>query len=1157
MKSIWLLSDNLCMGKKSCTLSLFILSFFIAASAVASPQMLMYQGRILRNDGQALEYNGVTFEFSITNPSGSCIIYREISGANDMRNSKGIFDVPIGSGTKSFPVGPTFKLLDAFNNSTTSFSCEGGGTYSPIVGDMRLLRVQFHDGTGWKLISPDNKIGSVPFASYSLSSQKLGNNSASDFILKTDIPVCGAGTYLRHIAPLGTFLCEAVTVPGTNVTGNIAGTAAGFSGALGGDVTGNQATTQVNALKGVPVSMAGIAVGKVLKYDGTNWAPADDLSSAGSVTSLTGDVTSTGSGAVATTISNSAVTTVKINDAAVTDVKIADGAVTAAKIPDGSIADSKLQTISTAGKVSGSAITSGTIGGSTVVNTSGLISTSSGLRVYNGANYVELAPPTTLGSNVSLKLPNTAGNNGDVLKINASGQMYWDIDVGAAGVVSSVNMAMPSIFTVSGGPITTSGTLTATLNSQAANQFFASPDGSAGAPVFRAIAAADLPVVPVSRGGTGSSTALNNNRVMSSSGGLIVESAAITANRAVISDANGIPTHSAVTNTELAFLSGVTSSIQTQLNAKAGNSSWTNYSAMASDGSGNLIAVPGTVSGSLLQFSPTGPVWGSASFPTSTTANQILYSSANNVVGGLATANNAILTTNGSGVPSWSVISNDSFAQYALLAGRSGGQTLNGGTAASENLTLDSTAHATKGNILLVLSGGNVGIGKTGPATALDVSGSVRIGDGGESCSASTLGALRRVASTNGLEKCDGSSWQPMGNEVAISAGTTILMSSCPAGWTDTGVTPGGNGDAGCGPGVSCRYCQSPSASSAIPASTVMLMETCPGTWPSLGTFVATDGRAAGIGVAFMACQSPAQASLVPMGSKIIMDTCPTNWTDYGPTGPSRMTATCPSGSCRVCQTPHTSIVPTRIVAASGGTSGGVAGSVVITGGAGGSTSGPSGSVNISSGIPVDGNGGHVQVTAANGATTTNTARSGGSLIFRAGAGVADGNGGGVFIDSGNGNGAGPHGHVILNSSSSGNVGIGTLTPATKLDVSGTVSVDSSIETASALVSIGAAYTIPDSSVNVRRITLNANTTITLPAFSSPAGKVWSLTVIVVQDGTGGRTLTWAAPGGNSIKWDMGATPGPSTGASKTSIFQFIKPSDDTVWYGSMVWREN
>jgi hypothetical protein len=46
-------------------------------------------------------------------------------------------------------------------------------------------------------------------------------------------------------------------------------------------------------------------------------------------------------------------------------------------------------------------------------------------------------------------------------------------------------------------------------------------------------------------------------------------------------------------------------------------------------------------------------------------------------------------------------LADDDHAQYALLAGRSSGQSLNGGTGASENLTLDSTAHATKGSILI------------------------------------------------------------------------------------------------------------------------------------------------------------------------------------------------------------------------------------------------------------------------------------------------------------------------------------------------------------------------------------------------------------------------------------------------------------------------
>lgn len=58
---------------------------------------------------------------------------------------------------------------------------------------------------------------------------------------------------------------------------------------------------------------------------------------------------------------------------------------------------------------------------------------------------------------------------------------------------------------------------------------------------------------------------------------------------------------------------------------------------------------------------------------------------------------------------------------YALLAGRASGQVLNGGSAASENLTLDSTANGTKGYVLINPTAGNVGIGTTTPSSALNV----------------------------------------------------------------------------------------------------------------------------------------------------------------------------------------------------------------------------------------------------------------------------------------------------------------------------------------------------------------------------------------------------------------------------------------------------
>lgn len=64
-------------------------------------------------------------------------------------------------------------------------------------------------------------------------------------------------------------------------------------------------------------------------------------------------------------------------------------------------------------------------------------------------------------------------------------------------------------------------------------------------------------------------TGLANRLAYYSSNGTVVDDlAAITANRLVVSDANGLPTHSTATSTEAGYLVGVTSGIQTQLNGK-------------------------------------------------------------------------------------------------------------------------------------------------------------------------------------------------------------------------------------------------------------------------------------------------------------------------------------------------------------------------------------------------------------------------------------------------------------------------------------------------------------------------------------------------------------------------------------------------------------
>lgn len=74
-----------------------------------------------------------------------------------------------------------------------------------------------------------------------------------------------------------------------------------------------------------------------------------------------------------------------------------------------------------------------------------------------------------------------------------------DVVVGPCGTVTSVGLSMPAIFTVSGSPIETSGTLTATLTTQTGWSVWRVPDGSTAAPAFGALAKGHLPAVTLYR----------------------------------------------------------------------------------------------------------------------------------------------------------------------------------------------------------------------------------------------------------------------------------------------------------------------------------------------------------------------------------------------------------------------------------------------------------------------------------------------------------------------------------------------------------------------------------------------------------------------------------------------------------------------------------
>lgn len=77
------------------------------------------------------------------------------------------------------------------------------------------------------------------------------------------------------------------------------------------------------------------------------------------------------------------------------------------------------------------------------------------------------------------------------------------VDASPSGTVTSVAMIVPSFLSVSGSPITSSGTFALTLVNETANTIFAGPTtGAAAAPTFRALVTADLPA------GTGTVTSV-------------------------------------------------------------------------------------------------------------------------------------------------------------------------------------------------------------------------------------------------------------------------------------------------------------------------------------------------------------------------------------------------------------------------------------------------------------------------------------------------------------------------------------------------------------------------------------------------------------------------------------------------------------------------
>ncbi len=478
-----------------------------------APQSFTLDGQLLQAGTQnPLLDSAAKITVDVLDPSRTCILYEEQQTVNTSATN-GYYNIQVGSLSTTDPKrtasDPHNTMAQVYQNtiSIAGTSAPGqtcaGGFYTPATGDIRYFRITVTpSATGIAdTLSPDTVLSSVPTA---IVAQTLGGLDQSSFLQVNTSGGANLSQANLNFLFTGTAYSNLQNVE----AGNYLQSSSSGAADLPSYTTASPPTTPTAGSVWYNSTS-----GTVQYYNGTS---TQTLSSGSGVTSVSVSSRLTANGTAAGTITSTG--TIDLNSSGVTagtypKVTVdAYGRVTAGT----TLASTDIPTLTTAGQVSGNAITSGTIGGSTAINTSGNITTAGNvsatnvsanaanfrsITLTNGSSQTEtIQPPASITGTPTFTWPGTTGTANQVLMTDGTGNLSWTTVGTGNGTVTSVGLSMPSIFTVTGSPVTTSGTLSATLASETANTVLAAPNGSAGAPTFRSLVAADLPTSGVTAG---------------------------------------------------------------------------------------------------------------------------------------------------------------------------------------------------------------------------------------------------------------------------------------------------------------------------------------------------------------------------------------------------------------------------------------------------------------------------------------------------------------------------------------------------------------------------------------------------------------------------------------------------------------------------------
>jgi len=187
---------------------------------------------------------------------------------------------------------------------------------------------------------------------------------------------------------------------------------------------------------------------------------------------------------------------------------------------------------------------------------------------------------------------------------------------------------------------------------------------------------------------------------------------------------------------------------------------------------GAILAGTSTANQLLLSGASSAPSWSTVTHPPTTTINQLLYSSANNVLAGLTTANSAMLVTSSTGVPSLS----STMTNGQIIVGSTGAtptaQTVSGDISLT-NAGVTALVATTNSTLTTISSLVSVGTISTGTWSATTIA----VNHGGTGVtSVTTAPAASAWAGWDANKNMSANNFLPGFTSTATAAGTTTLV---------------------------------------------------------------------------------------------------------------------------------------------------------------------------------------------------------------------------------------------------------------------------------------------------------------------------------------------------------------------------------------------